>query len=188
MLRILLNFMIAALSFAAIAAHCKNTGVSVVMRFFTAQSNRFCGAVCLLTGILLLSGGTVPYWVLIVKYAATAAVTVTFLTVMLYLAPFGPGYKVLLSGPDFYLHLFCPVLTVLTYILWDHADMPFYMVLIGTLPVVLYGILYLYKVVSGKAKRPWDDFYVFNKDGKWRVSCAAMLSGGLIVSVLLWLV
>lgn len=187
MLRILLNFMIAALSFAAIAAHCKNAGVPVVMRFFTAQSNLFCGAVCLLTGILLLSGA-VPYWLLVLKYAATAAVTVTFLTVMLYLAPFGPGYKFLLSGSDFFLHLVCPVLTILTYILWDHTGMPFYMVLVGTLPVLLYGSLYLYKVVSGKAKRPWDDFYVFNKNGKWRISCAAMLMGGLIVSVLLWLV
>ena len=187
MLRILLNFMIAALSFAAIAAHCKNAGVPVVMRFFTAQSNLFCGAVCLLTGILLLSGA-VPYWVLVLKYAATVAVTVTFLTVFLYLAPFGPGFKILLSGPDFYLHLFCPVLAVLTYILWDHADMPFYMVLVGTLPVLLYGSLYLYKVVSGKAKKPWDDFYVFNKEGRWPVSCAAMYLGTLVLSILLWLV
>ena len=114
--------------------------------------------------------------------------SVTFLTVVLYLAPFGPGYKVLFSGPDFYLHLVCPVLALLTYILWDRADMPFYTVLFGTLPVVLYGILYLFKVVSGKAEKPWDDFYAFNRDGKWRQSCAVMFLGALAVSVLLWLV
>ena len=184
MIRILLNLLTAVLAFSAIAAHCRRAGVSVVMRFFTAQSNLFCGIACLLT-VLFAMTGAVPYAVLVLKYAATAAVTVTFLTVMLYLAPFGPGYKVLLSGSDFFLHLVCPVLAVVTYVLWDKPDMPFYMILVGTLPVILYGILYLTRVVVQKR---WDDFYAFNKDGRWRASCGLMFACSLAVSVLLWLI
>ena len=187
MIRILLNLLTAVLAFGAIAAHCRNAPFRVVMRYFTAQSNFFCGAVCLLTAVLLLTGA-VPYWAFVLKYVATAAVTVTLLTVMLFLAPFGPGYKVLLSGPDFFLHLVCPVLAILTYVLWDHVDMPFYTVLFGALPVILYGNMYLHRVVLIPEKDRWDDFYGFNNGGKWKLSCAAMVLGGFAVSVLLWLV
>ena len=43
------------------------------------------------------------------------------------------------------------------------------------LPVVLYGPLYLYKIVYAPPQERWDDFYGFNKGGKWPIAFAAML-------------
>ena len=46
----------------------------------------------------------------------------------------------------------------------------------------LYGLLYLNKVVS---RKEWDDFYGFNRDGKWPLSFAAMLIGTALLCLLL---
>ena len=56
--------------------------------------------------------------------------------------------------------------------------------LLGVLPVLLYGSLYLYKVIYAPQGKRWDDFYGFNKNGKWPVSFAAMLAGAFAVSML----
>ena len=51
------------------------------------------------------------------------------------------------------------------------------------IPVILYGFVYLYEVVMiGR----WDDFYRYNKNGKWPVSMAAMFVGGFLVCVMVW--
>ena len=53
--------------------------------------------------------------------------------------------------------------------------------LLGVIPVILYGFVYLYEVVMiGR----WDDFYGYNKNGKWPVSMAAMFVGGFLVCVM----
>ena len=57
------------------------------------------------------------------------------------------------------------------------------MVLLGVLPIIAYGILYLNKVLLEKT---WDDFYGFNKGGKWKISVAAMTIGCFLVSFVLW--
>ena len=44
-------------------------------------------------------------------------------------------------------------------------------------PVVLYGPFYLYKILYAPEKKRWDDFYGFNKQGKWPVAFAAMVAG-----------
>ena len=68
------------------------------LRFFTTQSNILVAAASLLTALALSSEGTIPRWIWTLKYIGTAAVTVTMLTVLLFLAPsFGKGaLKVLL--------------------------------------------------------------------------------------------
>ena len=60
-------------------------------RFFTCQSNVLCAAASLLCAVTLLCGD-MPGWVWTLKYMGTAAVTVTMLTVFLFLWPsFGKG-------------------------------------------------------------------------------------------------
>ena len=53
-------------------------------------------------------------------------------------------------------------------------------------PVFLYGCLYLKKVVFSSGVSQWDDFYGFNRNGKWRISFSAMLVGAFFVCILLW--
>ena len=151
-------------------------------RFYTCQSNVLCAAAALLTALFRLTGN-LPEWVWLLKYIGTAAVTVTMLTVFLFLAPsVGKDWvNVLLKGGDLFMHLLTPLLALFSFCVFEKQGMAFAQSLTGMLPVVLYGPLYLYKILYAPAEKRWDDFYGFNKGGKWPVSFAAMLAGTFLI-------
>jgi len=150
----------------------------VGFRFFTVQSNVFCAVAA-----LLMCFAPTSAWVWALKYIGTAAVTVTMLTVFLFLGP-NLGYKPLLSGKELIMHLITPLLAILSFLCLEKRGMTVWTALTGVLPVLLYGSLYLYKVVYAPEDRRWDDFYGFNKNGKWPFSFAALLAGGFAVCML----
>lgn len=160
----------------------RERGVSA-LRFFTILSNLFC-ALASLALALALPGG-VPRWIWLWKYIATAAVTVTLMTVLLFLGP-TVGYKLLLSGRDFYLHLIGPLLAIVSFCFCERLyPLSLPLALTGLIPVVLYGAFYLYKVVICPEGKRWDDFYGFNKNGAWPLSFAAMLLGTALICLAL---
>lgn len=183
-LSVIVNLVIAACVFRAVVIHCRKNPISVVMRFFTVLSNLFCALSCLAFALGRLSGN-IPLALYILKYMSTCAVTVTLVTVLVFLGP-TVGYKILLSGPDFWLHLAVPVLAIVSFFAWDKVPMNGGVILLGALPVILYGLLYLYKVVLVTPEKGWEDFYGFNRGGKWPVSFAAMITGGFLISWLFW--
>ena len=149
------------------------------LRFFTTQSNILVAAASLLTALALSSEGTIPRWIWTLKYIGTAAVTVTMLTVFLFLAPsIGKDWvKYLLTGSDIFMHLLTPLLALFTFCVFERQGMTFCESMWGLLPVLLYGPLYLYKILFAPPEKRWDDFYGFNKQGKWPVAFAAMVAG-----------
>ncbi len=153
------------------------------LRFFTLLSNLFC-AFASLSVLLSLRYSELPYGIWLFKYIGTASVTVTFLTVMVFLGP-TLGYKSQLEGWAFYLHVIGPLLAIISFCFFERTwPLSFTVSLLGLLPVVLYGFLYLYKVVIAEQ---WDDFYGFNKNGKWKTSFSAMVIGTFLGCILLWL-
>lgn len=148
------------------------------MRYFTCQSNLLCAVAALLCAITALPG-PIPRWIWTLKYIGTAAVTVTFLTVFLFLAPsIGKDWaKILLTGASFFMHLLTPLLAIFSFCFLEKQGMAFPESLWGLLPLVLYGPLYLYRTVYDKTPKRWDDFYGFNKSGKWPLAFALMLLG-----------
>lgn len=155
------------------------------LRFFTLLSNLFCALAALLLALTLM-GGAVPRWIWLAKYIGTAAVTVTLLTVLLFLGP-SAGYKAMLSGRDLYLHLLGPLLAIVSFCFFERLyPLPFSLALTGVLPVICYGAFYLYKVVLSPEEKRWEDFYGYNKNGKWPLSFAAMVIGGFLVCLALW--
>ena len=179
-----LNTLIALLTLLIVVSFFRKDGQWVpergkfALRFFTTLSNILCAAACLLTALAMNAGG-VPEWIWTLKYIGTAAVTVTMLTVLLFLAPsFGKGaLKVLLSGTDLFMHLITPLLALVSFCVFERRGMTFCQSLWGLLPVLLYGPLYLYKILFAPPEKRWDDFYGFNKQGKWPVAFAAMVAG-----------
>ncbi len=157
-------------------------------RYFTCQSNVLCAAACLLTAVFL-PAGELPEWVWLLKYAGTAAVSVTMLTVFLFLAPsIGRGWaEKLITGTahDFCMHLLTPVLALVSFCVFEKKDMSFPQALIGMLPVILYGILYIYKVKYAPEEKRWEDFYGFGRNGKLPVSLAGMTAGTFLVCMAL---
>lgn len=174
------NLLLAMLVAAAVFAHARRSPLRQVLRYFTALSNVFCAAAALAVAAARL-GGSVPASVLLFKYVGTVAVMVTLLTVLVFLGP-QFGYRPLFSGPDLWLHLICPLLALFSYRLWDRPALSLPTALLGVVPVLLYGLLYLYKVV---VKGQWEDFYGFNRGGQWPRSFAAMVGGTALLCLLL---
>ena len=121
-------------------------------RFFTVQSNTLCAVVSLITAVTALAGG-IPQWAWTLKYIGTAAVTVTMLTVIFFLAPsIGKDwYDALLKGAsNLFMHLLTPLMA-LAFSLKGNVPSPQH----GAAPVLLFGPLYLYKIVfAPEEKRP----------------------------------
>jgi len=161
----------------------------VAFRFFTCQSNVLCAAGALLTACSAMAG-EVPRWIWTIKYIGTVAVTVTMVTVFVYLAPaVGKGWaKRLITKPhDMGMHVVTPLLAILSFCLLEKRGMSFAWSLWGLLPVALYGPLYLYKIIYASEGKSWEDFYGFNKNGKWKKAYCAMFLFSLLLCVIYWL-
>ena len=155
------------------------TGIGA-LRYYTLLSNLLCAFASLAVALALM-GGAVPRWIWLWKYIGAAAVTVTLLTVLFFLGP-AMGYKLLLSGRDLYLHLIGPLLAIVSFCFFERFyPLPLSLSLVGLAPVILYGLVYLYKVVLCPEDKRWEDFYGYNKTGKWPISFAAMVVGGALV-------
>ena len=139
-------------------------------RYFTFLSNLLCALAALL--MCLAPGQT---WVWLLKYVGTVAVTVTMLTVFVFLAPALGSLRELLKGSDLFMHLITPLLALLSFCLLEKRGLSFRAALLGLIPVAAYGALYFYKVIVAPEERRWDDFYGFNRGGKWPLSVVAML-------------
>ena len=185
-LSVITNTVLAVLAAGAIFSHMRKHPILLVLRYFTVLSNILCAAAAVAVAAGRLCGN-LPMSVLILKHAGTSAVAVTLLTVLFFLGP-KLGYKFLLSGPDLFLHLICPVMAIVSYIAWDSPEIGFSLVFCGVIPTAVYAALYLYKVLLAPEEKRWEDFYGFNKGGRWKLSGVVMLSGTFLISLVLWLI
>ena len=195
MFSVIMNLINAALIAGAVIAACRTAPkgqLNAVFRYFTVLSNLFCAAASVaVAAARLLSGAVeepIPLWLSLVKFVSTSAVTVTFLTVVFFLMPKQGGPGELFKKYNFFMHFLCPVLAIVSYLLWDKVRSPFPAVFLGILPVLLYGAWYMYHVIAAPEERRWDDFYGFTRNGKWGVALGAMLAASFAISFILWIV
>ena len=152
----------------------------ISLRYFTRLSNLFCAIASLLVLVTLTDHG-LPHWVWLMKYCGTVAVTVTFVTVMVFLGP-TQGYREQLEGSGFFLHVSGPLLALISFCFLERfQSLNFTQSLLGLLPMVLYGLLYAYKVLLCPEEKRWKDFYGFTKGGKWLLSTIAMLAENILI-------
>ena len=191
---IIINLVIFGITAALLIAFAREEGVwttkklRVGIRFFTCQSNILCAAGALLTACAAMAG-EVPRWIWTLKYIGTAAVTITMVTVFVYLAPLvGKGWaQRLITRPhDLFMHVVTPLLAIFSFCLLEKQGMSFAWSLWGLLPLALYGPLYLYKIMGAREDKRWEDFYCFNKTGKWKAAYGIMFLSGLIMCVVYW--
>ena len=181
-----MNAVIFAVTLVIVVAHFRSDGKwdaqrgRYAFRFFTEQSNVFCALSALL--MLLCPSASWSWWL---KYIGTAAVTVTMLTVFLFLWPSVGSLKPLLEKSGFFLHLITPLLAVVSFSFFEKRGMDLMTAMTGMLPVVTYGSLYLYKIIIAPPEKRWKDFYGFNKGGRWPVAFAGMLIGTFAVCMVL---
>lgn len=162
-----------------------------VFRYFTVDSNILCAVTCLpvvLGQMQVLAGRKekLSHSVILLKYIGTAAVTLTFLTVMLFLGPLY-GYPAMFAGNNLHLHLVCPLAALISFLFLERdQQLSGKAVLLSMLPMLLYGAVYTYKVIIiGAENGGWYDFYGFNAGGRWYISLSAMTLGTFLIGLLL---
>ena len=180
---LIMNILNAALVIGCIVWGVKKTDPwTRLFRFFTVLSNVLCAIASIVVVVCRLCCGALPFWALLLKYTGTAAVTVTMLTVLLFLGPTSHDWKGLLSRADLFLHLICPLLAIVSLLVFEKtARMPAWTIAVGAAPVPVYGALYMKKVVYSPEEKRWEDFYGFNKSGRWLISFTAMLIGTFLI-------
>ncbi len=159
------------------------------LRFFTVLSNLFNAGVCLSYAIGRIRGQIFPrlqVW----KLMGTAAVGLTFLTVMGFLGPVY-GYGGMFLGGNLWLHLLLPVASIFGYLLLDSdTPLPFRKTLWAMAPMLVYAVYYLGNIlIQGVGEWPdRHDFYGFLLWG-WGpgiIITLALLLVTWLLAVLLW--
>lgn len=170
------------------------------LRFFTNLSNIFvslASLIMLVFNIKNIKSGTneFPERVMTVKFIATVSVTVTFVTVVIFLAPLfasmGLGYLTLFKGSMFFLHFTTPIIAIISVLFFERCgNLAKKNAVLGLIPVFLYSIVYIVMVVFiGAENGGWNDFYGFTFGGKMQlvpVSLAAMYGLTLALSFAEW--
>ena len=188
---IVINAVIFVATFAIVISHFRKEGAwrfrngLKQFRYFTVLSNILCAIAALFMAISQI-GGEVSRPVFLLKYLGTVSVTLTFLTVLLFLAPFQGGFAHWLSGEFFYTHLVGPVLAILSFCFMERQRMSLGTAMLGLLPMLLYGAVYVYKVLLAPEDQRWEDFYGFNRNGMWLISGVAMIVGASLICLLFW--
>ncbi len=161
----------------------------VSFRYFTMLSNVLAAIAAALVAAfdakaLISDEEKLPRWVLILKYAGTVAVTLTFVTVVVFLGPMveamGHGYFKLFQNENFFLHFLSPILAIISFVCFEQIEnFKFTETLYGVIPTVLYSFAYLPMVVIGKENGGWPDFYMLTFGGHmWVVPISLIVMYG----------
>ena len=173
---------ITALSLRAVIRRTPKEKLPETFRYFTVLSNLFCA----LTALILLVCeffGVLPAWAATLKYMGAVSVTLTFLVVLLFLWPSLGTIQGLWDGPELFLHFVTPLLAVVSFLFYEKKGLSAWIIPLGLVPVLLYGWLYLDRVILA---RTWRDMYGFNKNGRWKLSFSLLVLGTIAIAVLLW--
>ena len=188
---VIINAAIFVATFAIVIFHFRKEGVWKLsngfkqFRYFTVLSNIFCAIAALLMAISQI-GGSVSRFVFLLKYLGTVSVTLTFMTVFLFLAPTQGGFAHWFAGEFFYTHLVGPLLAILSFCLLERRPMSLGTAMMGLIPTLLYGAVYIHKVMLAPEDERWEDFYGFNRNGMWLISGMAMVVGASIICLVFW--
>lgn len=121
---LMLNLAVVVMEIVSAAMSWRQLNLGMFI-FYTQDSNILACAACALLAAFqiraLRTGADIPVWAQRLKYAAVCCLSVTFLVVVLVLAPMSGGaYGVmLLSGTMLYHHLLCPLAAFLGFMLFE---------------------------------------------------------------------
>ena len=142
-----------------------------VFKYFTFQSNIFMGVVAFIYGyyqllILRNKKDKIPHVLLVFNHVGVTAVGLTFLIVILFLAP-GYGFDKMYNNANLFFHALVPVVAMINYMFFEkECAIKFKETVCSMIPCTLYGIVYFIVVASqngyGNVK---IDFYMFGANG-----------------------
>ena len=140
-------------------------------RYFTNISTLTVGSIALVNASLLVlsaikSKMIYPVFFSIIKFVGLSMITLTFFTVLFFLAPL-TSFKEMYQNMRFITHLVIPLLALISHFFFEEKTIfSWKPSLFGLIPPVIYTIVYGINVVWLKT---WPDIYKVNTKGIWYV-------------------
>ena len=169
-----------------------------MFKFYTVDSNILMGvvsAVFIVFELRLIKGkiDIIPTQVYVLKLIGTVGVTLTFLTVVLYLGHIAEnGFFSMFMNTNLFFHFIIPVLSMITFIFLEKTDqIKFKHTFIGTTTMLVYAVFYVINILlhieNGKVS-PKYDWYWFVQQGIWSmiIVLPLMIVFTYIISLCLW--
>lgn len=164
-------------------------GKQEIFYFFTTDSNilaAIAAIVIVVFDIQILRGKrqSIPKPAILFKFAGTAAVMLTFMTCLLYLAP-RFGFAFIFGDTYFHVHLAAPLMAFISLCFFEKSErLGFWEAQTAHLPYLIYGIVYsVMAILIGEQNGGWRDLYHFNDNGAWLISVAALTAIEIIIVI-----
>lgn len=170
-------------------------GQAQIFTYYTEDSNIFAAAVCTLVALwqlrCIFTGGELPVWLKKLKFMATSCLLLTFMTVVLVLAPMvGEGglYLLLWTSSTRYHHLLNPMAALFSYLLLERQPrLPRKAVVWALLPTLAYAAVILPLNILRVIVGPYPFFEVYHQPVYVSVLWAVGLLGvNYLYAWLLW--
>ena len=194
-LSIVLNLAVVLMEPVAIRMSWEAVG-NQTFTFYTENSNVFSAVVCLLVVLAqlrgLVTGRPLPRWVKTLKFIAACCLTLTFLTVVLVLAPYYPeqgGVVFLLTESSMlYHHLLNPLCVFVSFVFLERdPKLPARCIPLALVTTVLYGSVALWANIRRLIVGPYPFLMVYEQTPAQSVLwCAVILAMNLFCAWLVW--
>lgn len=147
------------------------------LKFYTVLSNIVAtfisGAACV-RDYLFLKGkkGQFTKKFFALKLAGTTGVALTFLIVIVYLAPFNAdGFFSMFYNSNLFFHLLIPILSIIVFVFFENrSDIDFHYTFVSVIPTLVYGLFYAVNAALHTSEGkiiPEYDWYRFFYGGVW---------------------
>lgn len=172
-------------------------GGTLVFTMYTELSNLFNLVVCALVAVCqlagLVTGRELPLWVKRLKFLSTSCLAMTFLTVVLVLAPMyedGNGWYIMLfTSSMLYHHFLNPVVAMFSFLVLEREPrLGLRNVPLALVPTIVYGLYDLWGNLTGVIDGPYPFMRVYDQTVQESVMWFALILGtNLLYAFLLWL-
>ena len=180
------NALIVCFELIAIAISHVNGGFYSLV-YYTEQSNILALISSSIILIYLLNNKTIPRYLSLFRLVTTVSLLVTFLVVIFILAPmfnFNYGW-LLFSGASLYMHLLCPLLSVISFIYFEnHSFNNKYDSLIGIIFTIIYAIIAIVLNILRIIEGPYPFLLVYENSVIVSIIwCVLILGGSYLISM-----
>lgn len=117
-----------------------------MFKFYTVDSNILMGIMALIMVIyerklLKKEIKEIPKFVYLLKFIGTSAITLTFVVTLFFLSP-QYGFYAMYNNSNLFFHLVIPVLSIITYVIYEKHDTKYSYAVLGIIPMFIYSIYY----------------------------------------------
>lgn len=162
---LILNLIIVILEVIALFVTYKNQH-RISIEYYTEDSNILALISSLIYSLYIIFNKEIPGWLQKFKYMTTVCITLTFIVVLLILAPmYNFNYTFMLTyGSMLYMHLLCPIIGIITFIYFDDmSSIDKKDIKKGTLLTLVYAVIIISLNILRLIEGPYPFLFVYKQ-------------------------